>query len=185
MQETKAFWKSRGFWGPVIALVAFLSQQMGAGEIDPNGVVDIILYGFEVIGIVLAWIGRMRANARLGLRDMRATPQRPSVEGGARLQTAWFGTLTAITLALFAVGCTPQLTAAIGQGIEAARQAKDTEAEALKAAVCTTSIGAYHRVNNDQEKRALDVLCGGDYERPVTADDVRAIRDLGALFGGS
>ncbi len=55
----------------------------------------------------------------------------------------------------------------------------------LKASVCAMSIGAYHRVNNPAERRALDVLCGGEWERPVTADDVRALRDLGGLFGGS
>ncbi len=47
------------------------------------------------------------------------------------------------------------------------------------------SIGAYHRVNNPAERRALDVLCGGEWERPVTADDLRALRDLGGLLGGS
>lgn len=86
--------------------------------------------------------------------------------------------------ALLLSGCTAAQTAALGQGIEAARQAKDAEAAALKAAVCAMSIGAYHRVNNDEEKRALDVLCGGTWTRPITADDVRAIRELELMLGG-
>ncbi len=41
------------------------------------------------------------------------------------------------------------------------------------------------RVNDPAERRALDVLCGGEWERPVTADDLRTLRDLGGLLGGS
>ena len=91
------------------------------------------------------------------------------------------GLLAAFSLA----GCTAAQRAAVGQGVEHVRQAKDTEAEALKASVCAVSIGAYHRVNNPAERRALDVLCGGQWERPVTADDIRALRGLGGLPGGS
>ena len=53
------------------------------------------------------------------------------------------GLLAAFSLA----GCTAAQRAAVGQGVEHVRQAKDTEAEALKASVCAISIGAYHRVN--------------------------------------
>ena len=82
-------------------------------------------------------------------------------------------------------GCTTAQKAALGQGVEAVRQAKDTEADVLKASLCAMSIGAYHRTNNVTEKRALDVLCGGAWERPVTADDVRVLRELGELLGPS
>ncbi len=81
--------------------------------------------------------------------------------------------------------CTSVQRAVVGQGVEKIRQAKDAEAEVLKASVCAMSIGAYHRVNNATERRALDVLCGGEWERPVIADDLRALRGLGTLFGGS
>ncbi len=91
------------------------------------------------------------------------------------------GLLAAFSLA----GCTTAQRAAVGQGVEHVRQAKDTEAEALKASVCAISIGAYHRVNNPAERRALDVPCGGQWERPVTADDIRALRGPGGLPGGS
>ncbi len=87
--------------------------------------------------------------------------------------------------AFLLAGCTTAQKAALGQGVAAVRQAKDSEAEVLKASVCAMSIGAYHRTNNDLEKRALDVLCGGSWERPVTADDVRVIRELGELLGPS
>jgi len=84
----------------------------------------------------------------------------------------------------FLAGCTGTQQAILDQGIDAARQAKDAEAETLKATVCAMSIGAYHRVNTDLEQRALDVLCGGQWERPVTADDLRALRALGDFSRG-
>ena len=87
--------------------------------------------------------------------------------------------------AIFLAGCTGLQKAVLDQGIEAARQAKDAEAETLKAAVCAMSIGAYHRANTEIERRALDVLCGGEWERPVTADDIRVLRSLGGAPGGS
>ena len=104
--------------------------------------------------------------------------RRPTDFGGIMLLG---GFLAAFLLA----GCTAAQRAVVGQGVEHLRQAKDTEAEVLKASVCAMSIGAYHRVNNPAERRALDVLCGGEWERPVTADDVRTLRDLGGLLGGS
>ena len=88
----------------------------------------------------------------------------------------------ALAAALLLAGCTAAQKAAFTTGIEHARQAKDTEAEVLKVSLCAMSIGAYHRVNNDTEQRAIDVLCGGQWERPVTADDVRTIREFGELF---
>ncbi len=87
--------------------------------------------------------------------------------------------------AFFLAGCTAAQQAAVGQGVDEIRRTKDLEAEVLKASVCAMSVGAYHRVNSDAERRALDVLCGGAWERPVTAEDVRALRELGTLFGGS
>jgi hypothetical protein len=47
------------------------------------------------------------------------------------------------------------------------------------------SIGAYHRVNNATERRALDVLCGGEWTQPITVDDLRSFRKIEDLLGGS
>ena len=81
--------------------------------------------------------------------------------------------------------CAPIQQAVIDQGVENIRGAKDTEADLLKASVCAMSLGAYHRVNNATERRALDVLCGGEWTRPITADDLRNLRAFGELLGGS
>ncbi len=85
----------------------------------------------------------------------------------------------------FVAACTPVQQAVLKQGAENIRTVKDAEAELLKASVCAMSIGAYHRVNDATERRALDVLCGGEWARPITADDLRALRAFAELFGGS
>ncbi len=69
------------------------------------------------------------------------------------------------------------LLGACAQGITHARQAKDTEATVLKAAVCAMSIGAYHRANTVAEQRALDVLCGGEAGPTINLRDLLFLRD--------
>ena len=103
------------------------------------------------------------------------------------MTTRWFRAFAGPLLGAFLLlpACTSAQRAVIGQGVEKIRQAKDAEAEVLKASVCAMSIGAYHRVNTATERRALDVLCGGEWARPITADDVQVLREFGALFGGS
>ncbi len=101
----------------------------------------------------------------------------------ARPFRAFAGALLGAILLLSA--CTSVQRAVVDRGVEKIRQAKDNEAEVLKASVCAMSIGAYHRVNNATERRALDVLCGGEWARPVTADDLRTLRAFAELFGGS
>ncbi len=87
--------------------------------------------------------------------------------------------------AFLLAGCTAAQHAAVGQGVEQIRQAKDSEAVVLKASVCAMSLGAYHRVNSDAEQRALDVLCGGADEPSITAGEVRIMRQVMEVLGGS
>lgn len=111
--------------------------------------------------------------------------QRYAAVGPRVLPVGRAALLASCLSALFLTGCTAAQQAAFNQGVEHARAAKDTEAEALKAAVCAMSIGAYHRVNSDAEQRALDVLCGGADQPTVTAGQVRVMRDLMEALGGS
>lgn len=69
-------------------------------------------------------------------------------------------TSTFIAAALLA-GCTPSQGLFVERGVLSAQSAKDAEGRVLKATVCAMSIGAYHRINTDRERAALDVLCGG------------------------
>jgi len=73
-------------------------------------------------------------------------------------RSAFAGALGALILL---GACTPAQQLALSSGVERGQNAKDTEAQLLKASVCAMSIGAYYRVNTMIERRALDVLCGG------------------------
>jgi len=105
------------------------------------------------------------------------------IRAGRRVRAACRG--LGVGLILLVAACTPMQRLALSDGIDAARRAKDGEAATLKAGVCAMSIGAYHRVNTDLERRALDVLCGGVWTRPITSDDLDALRVLRGGGDGS
>lgn len=88
------------------------------------------------------------------------------------------GAVLALSAALWLGGCSPAQQLALGQGVAAARDLKDAEAEALKAAVCAMSLGAYHRRNTADERRALDVLCGGAAPGSIAVGDALALGRL-------
>ena len=90
--------------------------------------------------------------------------------------------LAALAALLLLAGCTMAQQAALTAGVEQIRKISDGKARLIKAATCAVELGAYFRVYTETEQRAFDVLCGGQWERPVTADDVRALRDLGELL---
>ena len=62
-------------------------------------------------------------------------------------------------------GCTQ---ARVYQGAihEAAEEAKNLEAETLTAAPCLIGLGAFFRLDNENHKRALVLLCGEGQELP-------------------
>jgi len=60
------------------------------------------------------------------------------------------------------------------QAVENAKRINDAEARFVLTTPCAMSIGAYHRVLNDVEKRAVDWLCEGDM---ITGDDVQFLKD--------
>ncbi len=64
------------------------------------------------------------------------------------------------------------MPAAVGPTIASASPGSSS-----KLTPCAIQIGAYQRVLTDLEQRAVDVLCGGDVERPITANDARVIRE--------
>ena len=78
-----------------------------------------------------------------------------------RISRRRIGVPLALALSFVPAACTPAQQLAMDSGIQSAQQAKDSEARLLKASLCAMSIGAYHRINSDLERRALDVLCGG------------------------
>lgn len=69
MSKTKAFWRSRGFWGPVIALVSLVFDMREWGEVDQAAVLGAIDQLFLWGGVLLGAWGRIVAKERLGMRD--------------------------------------------------------------------------------------------------------------------
>ncbi len=94
--------------------------------------------------------------------------------------------ILAILLAfLFLSSCTAAQRAIITEQVKSIQQFNDDEARLLKTQLCAIRLGAYFRVLTDAERRAFDVLCGGQWERPLTAGDVRTLRDLGEFLKSS
>lgn len=58
--------------------------------------------------------------------------------------------------------------------IETKKRLSDLEARIAMNGPCLMTVGAYHRVLTDVEKRAVDWLCEGDM---VTGDDVQFLKD--------
>jgi len=89
-------------------------------------------------------------------------------------------------LVLFLVGCTGAIRAVIGESIEQARAAKDTEAEIFKAGLCAMSVGAKNRKFPD-DAAVIDGLCFGPKPQPqpptLDADTIEALRLLLGLRG--
>ena len=67
----KVFWRSKGFWGPVIALFAMLSDMRGWGSVDQAALLGFVDQVFTYGGISLAFWGRVLAKERLVLRMKR------------------------------------------------------------------------------------------------------------------
>ena len=66
----KEFWRSKGFWGPVIALFALLADMRGWGSVDQaallGGLDQVLTYG----GVIIGFWGRVVARERLVMRKL-------------------------------------------------------------------------------------------------------------------
>ena len=102
MIATKAFYKSKGFWGPLISLFALFAQQAGLGEIDQTELLDAILTLFEWGGVAWAFYGRLVAKTKLGLKDSQIEV---FATEPPKATAHWLATLVAVVLALSIAGC--------------------------------------------------------------------------------
>lgn len=66
-EEEKAWWQSRAVWGVLIGIVAQIVRAWG-GEIDETALLNLVTEAMTLIGLVLAWAGRVRAQAPINLR---------------------------------------------------------------------------------------------------------------------
>lgn len=74
---------------------------------------------------------------------------------------------------LILASCSQAAQTAIGEGVERIRDAEDNKARLALQAPCAITIGAKNRVLSDVERRAVESLCGGQTERPVTVEDLQ------------
>lgn len=85
--------------------------------------------------------------------------------------------LGALTMLLLLAGC----DAAKHYGevsISRKKEYNDTQAGLYVQIPCDMTIGAYNRVLTDVQQQAVMVLCGGDLENHVTAEDMQALSDF-------
>ncbi len=96
----------------------------------------------------------------------------------------WKPTILILTLLLLS-GCATKFAAGLEAAnreitgmIENIKAMNDITANGYKQAPCLIDVGAYHRVLSPDEQRAVDLLCGGSGEKPVTVEDVKRFREL-------
>lgn len=69
MNDSKAWWQSKGVWGGLVAFAAaVIGPLVGVSldAIEQGEAVDIIVAATGIGGSVLAFIGRIRAKAKIG-----------------------------------------------------------------------------------------------------------------------
>lgn len=71
--ETKAWYESKTIWGTLIAGVCLALNLLGVGEVSPeeqatltNNIADIAILGGQIVGVVLAFVGRLSADKPIG-----------------------------------------------------------------------------------------------------------------------
>ncbi len=65
MTDTKPWFLSKGFVGPLVTVVALILENLGIMKIDPDGMSDIILQVVALLGAAVGMVGRAMASARL------------------------------------------------------------------------------------------------------------------------
>lgn len=65
MTDTKPWFLSKGFVGPLVTVIALILENLGIMKIDPSGMSDIILQIVALLGAAVGMVGRAIASARL------------------------------------------------------------------------------------------------------------------------
>ena len=73
--DTNVWYKSKGVWGTLIAGACLVLQLTGVGNVTPeeqgklaDGLTNLAIIGGEVVGVVLAFVGRVKAKGPITLR---------------------------------------------------------------------------------------------------------------------
>ena len=62
-------------------------------------------------------------------------------------------------------------------GIEKLKKGNDTTAKTLIQSTCGMTVGAWNRLPSPTDRRAVDLLCGGDGEDPITLESLQRFLD--------
>jgi len=65
MTDTKPWFLSKGFVGPLVTVIALILENLGIMKIDPSGMSDIILQTIALLGAAVGMVGRAVAGAQL------------------------------------------------------------------------------------------------------------------------
>ncbi|MCU0895248.1 MAG: hypothetical protein MUD06_13185 [Rhodospirillales bacterium] len=65
MTDTKPWYLSKGFVGPLVTVIALILENLGIMKIDPTGMSDIILQVIALLGAAVGMVGRAMASAQL------------------------------------------------------------------------------------------------------------------------
>ncbi len=91
IQQTKPWYLSKGFVGPLVTAILFLLRNLGIADFDNETVLGILYQSAEFAGIIAGMVGRAIAQKKLTLSpapgvDLTRRPATPSkVELSRRL----------------------------------------------------------------------------------------------------
>jgi hypothetical protein len=66
-EETKPWYRSMGFLGPLVAAVLYALRSLGVIDVDDQLIIKVACQGTEFAGIMLGLVGRALARTRLTL----------------------------------------------------------------------------------------------------------------------
>jgi hypothetical protein len=84
----------------------------------------------------------------------------------------------ALPLALVLLAGCAEVRTMTQAGVEQKIQYNDSQARFYSIVPCDMTIGAYIRTLNDVQQQAVWLLCGGDQQTHMTAEDVQAVQDF-------
>lgn len=81
-ENSKPWYLSKGFIGPLVTTILFALRSLGIVDIDGDRVVSVLYQGAEFAGLITGMVGRALAKGRLTLG---VQPVAPAPKQGVRL----------------------------------------------------------------------------------------------------
>jgi hypothetical protein len=68
--------------------------------------------------------------------------------------------------------------------INQVKRLNDAEATIMVQVPCAMDVGAFYRALNPVQQQAVSTLCGGEAEKPITAEDLARVNTLLGIASG-